>query len=123
MASRHLLALVAGLMAMLLAGCTAGSGADASVAFDGEGNGIDSDTADCNDDGTISGTGSITDGEVTVRVMNGANEIFQETYSGDIALDARALDGESGDWMIEATRSGDELLDSFNGEYTFRLDC
>ena len=122
MASKPLLVLVAGLVAMLMAGCTS-KGADASVSFDGEGNGVDSDTADCEDNGTISGTGSVQDGEVTVRVMNGAEEVYEETFTGEIGIDAEAIDGDSGEWMIEATRSGDELLSDFNGEYTFRLDC
>jgi hypothetical protein len=122
MASKLLMAFLACMMVAGLAGCTT-KGADAAVKFDGEGNGIDADSTSCDDKGTLVGSGTVQDGEVTVRVMNGDEEIFQETYDGEIALDGRALNGDSGKWMIEATRSGEELLEDFNGEYTFRLDC
>lgn len=127
MASKLLLAALASMIAASLAGCTS-KGADAAVEFEGEGVGVDTDSAECNDDGTLVGSGNVEQGEVTVRVMNGADQIFEETYDSEIALDGRALDGDSGEWTIEATRSGDggideELAGGFEGEYTFRLDC
>ena len=127
MTSKMLLALLASMMAVSLAGCTS-KGADAAVEFEGEGVGVDTDSADCGDEGTIVGTGNVDEGEVTVRVFNGAEELYEETFRGEIALDGEAMDGESGDWTLEATRSGDgnigeEIAGSFDGEYTFRLDC
>lgn len=122
MAYSPILALLAALLVAGLAGCTT-KNADAAVEFDGEGNGVDADTTDCDDKGTLVGTGNVEDGEVTVRVLNGNDEIFQETYDGEIAVDGRVLNGDSGTWTIEATRSGEQLLEDFNGQYTFRLDC
>lgn len=122
MASKLLWALLGCMLTAGLAGCTT-KGADAAVEFEGEGNGVDADSADCGDEATLVGSGTVEDGEVTVRVMNGADEVFQETYDGEIAIDGRVLDGDSNDWTIEATRSGEQLLEDFNGEYTFRLDC
>ena len=126
MANTMRLALLASMMMAALAGCTAG-GADAAVEFDGEGVGVDSDSADCGDEGTLVGSGSVDEGEVTIRVFNGEDQMFEETYDGEIALDGKVMDGESGKWTIEATRSGDggtdELLGTFDGQYTFRLDC
>lgn len=127
MASKLLLALVASMLAAGLAGCTS-KGADAAVEFEGEGVGVDTDSADCGDEGTLVGTGTVDEGEVTIRVMNGGDQLFEETYDSEIALDGKVMDGESGDWTIEATRSGDggigdEIAGNFDGEYTFRLDC
>lgn len=117
------LALVLAALALAaLAGCTT-KGADAAVEFDGSGNGVDMDSADCGGEGTLVGSGRVDEGEVTVRVLEGAEEIFEETYTSEIALDGRAIDGGDGEWTIEATRSGDALLEDFDGEYTFRLDC
>ena len=124
MSRTHLLpVLMAGLFPAALAGCTQ-SGADASVHFDGEGNGIDSDDTKCDSKGTLVGSGNVDDGEVTVRVMDGGDELFRHTYDGAIAIDGHVLEGDSGDWTLEATRSSSgELLGDFNGDYTFRLDC
>lgn len=114
--------MLATLALVTMAGCTT-AGADASIEFDGSGNGVDADSADCKGDGTLAGSGTVDDGELTVRVLVDGDEVFQETYTGEIALEGRAIDGKSGDWTLEATRSGDELLTDFDGSYKFRLDC
>jgi hypothetical protein len=114
--------------AMAFAGCAGGGGtlgSDAGVTFDGNTSGSHGDSADCGDQGTVSGSGTVNDGSLEVRVTDGSgDEVFQETFEGEISMDAQTVDGASGNWKIEATRSGDDLAgDEFQGEYTFRLDC
>jgi hypothetical protein len=125
MKSSVLLVLLASLAtAAMVSGCTA-AGAAASVVFDGKGNGVNDDSAKCRDKGTLTGSGHVDDGQVTVRVTDGdGHELLSKTYqSGDIPVDAKGLAGNTGTWTVEATRSGSDLFSDFNGHYTFRLDC
>lgn len=110
--------------AMLLAGC-AGLTAEASIDYDGASNGSHSDKADCDADGSITGSGDITDGSVQVTVEDAdGTEMFTRTFSGSFDLDKTDLDGDAGTWTLEAVRRGDDLAgDEFNGEYEFHLDC
>lgn len=121
---RHALAALVVTSALLLAGC-AGLTAEASIDYDGDQNGSHSDRADCDADGSITGSGDVTDGSVQVTVTDSeGNAVFTRTFSGPFELDKTSLDGHSGTWTLEADRSGDDLAgDEFHGEYEFHLDC
>ncbi len=111
---------------MALAGCSGGTlGADASVTFDGNGSGSHSEEASCNDTGTLTGDGNVSDGRLEVTVSDGGgDEVFSQSFEGEFTLDPNELNGASGSWEITADRTGDDLAgDDFQGEYTFRLDC
>lgn len=114
--------------AMTLAGCAGGGGtlgSDASLTFDGTGGGSHDDSADCGDEGTITGDGNIQDGTVSVVVTDGGgDQVFEQEYEGEFTIEPETVNGASGTWQIEATRGGEGLAgDEFQGEYTFRLDC
>lgn len=114
--------------ATLLAGC-AGDGGTQSVAsldFEGTDSGSHSDTAqDCDDDGTLVGTGNIEDGMIEVTVTDGSGaQQFSRTYDAGVDTEGERLNGASGDWELTVMRSGDDLLgDPFNGQYSFTLTC
>jgi type 1 fimbria pilin len=122
------IALVAiAVLPLALAGCTDATklSADAVLEFDGSGSGTHSEKADCGDEVTITGDGTIRDGVVRVTVIdNAGDEAFAESYDKDFTLNSKTLTGPSGDWRIEAERGGDDLVgDDFTGEYTFTLNC
>ena len=116
-----------GLVAVVaLAGCAkSGIGADARLTFDGSGNGTHSERANCDDSGRIGGSGDVTDGTVRVRVTDvDGTQLFSQDFEGDFDLDDQTLTGDSGEWKIEATRSGNDLAgDEFQGDYQFNLVC
>lgn len=120
------LALIPLLFALvLLAGCFGDSGGSAKVSYDGTGNGVDSDSTDCDDDGTLVSSGQVDAGQVDVRVTDGdGSTVFERQFDGGANLDAQALSGAGGEWTLTATRSSDSLLGSpFSGDYSFRLSC
>lgn len=113
---------------MTLAGCAGGGGtlgSDASLTFDGSGSGTHSEEVDCNDDGTLTGDGNVSDGQLQVTVTDGSgDEVFSQTFEGEFTLEPKTMNGASGTWEVQGERSGDDLAgDEFQGEYTFRLDC
>lgn len=113
---------------MALAGCAGGGGtlgSDASLTFDGSGSGSHSEEADCNDEGTLTGDGNVSDGRLEVTVSDGGgDEVFSQSFEGEFTLEPKQMNGASGSWEITADRSGDDLAgDEFQGKYTFRLDC
>lgn len=111
----------------LLAGCNQVNelAAEAELLYDGAQSGTHSDTTSCDADGSIKGSGDITDGQVAVRVTDGdGTTMFQRTFDGEFSLPKQSLDGDSGDWTLSAARGGDDLLgDEFRGEYAFFLNC
>lgn len=121
--ARILTALLA-LATLGLSGC-AGFTAEADLSFDGSGNGSHSDAADCDADGTVFGAGSITDGQVAVRVTDSeGNTLYSQVFDGDFDLSAQELTGHSGTWTLHATRGGDDLVgDPFRGDYELYLEC
>jgi len=99
--------------------------AEATLDFDGQGNGTHSETGSCKDEGDIAGDGTLHDGRVTVRVTDvDGTELFERTFNANFDLAKETIRGDSGTWKVEATRGGDDLAgDQFNGKYTFRLYC
>lgn len=112
-------------LAMLLAGCTAGTGDVTELSHEGVGSGNHEEKADCDDSGTLGGTGNVEDGTLVVTVTDGSgDEVFSRTFDGGIDVEGERLEGASGEWTLSATRSGDDLVgDEFNGQYTFGLTC
>jgi hypothetical protein len=110
---------------LMLAGCIGDSGGAASVSYDGTGNGVDRDSTDCDNDGTLVASGQVDDGQVDVRVTDGdGHPVFSRQFDGGANLDAQSLDGANGEWTITATRTSDTILGSpFSGDYSFRLSC
>jgi hypothetical protein len=109
---------------LALSGC-AGVGADSTLKYDGAANGSHSDTFDCDDEGTIEGSGDIADGQVTVTLRDSdGDQLFQQTYSDSFTLDTRTISGASGAWNLAAQRSGDDVLgDAFSGDYAIHVRC
>ena len=107
-----------------LSGCT-GSGAASSLTYEGKANGSHSDTAACDDQGTIKGSGAIPDGSVLVTLKDAdGKQLFQQSFKGTFTLATKTVSGASGTWTIDAQRSGDDLLgDAFSGKYTFNVAC
>lgn len=113
-------------LAFLLSGCAGDSGGAAKLDFEGEDTGTHTEKADgCDDDGTLTGSGHIDDGVLTVTVMDGSGkELFSRDYEGEVNLAAERLTGSSGDWTLSAVRMGDDVVgDEFKGEYAFNLSC
>jgi hypothetical protein len=109
---------------LLLAGCA--SAPASSLAFDGKGNGTHSDTATCDDAGTIKGRGNVADGSVLVTLKDSAGkQLFQQTFKGEFTLESKPVSGASGTWTIDGSRSSDDTLggDPFSGNYSFNLSC
>lgn len=123
---RTLLILLAA--AALLAGCADDSGLDAdgaSLEFEGRGSGSHEDSADCDDDATLAGSGNVEDGSIEVTVTDGSGAVkFEESFDGGIESEAERMQGASGDWTLSIVRAGDDLIgDEFNGQYAFTLTC
>jgi hypothetical protein len=112
-------------VAALLAGCTAGAGEALELSYEGTDSGTHDDSAECDDDATLVGTGNVEDGQVVLTVSDGSgDDVFTRTFDGGIDLEGEQLDGASGTWTVTAVRGGDDLVgDEFNGQYTFGLAC
>lgn len=97
----------------------------ASLEFEGRDSGEHSDTAECDDDATLTGSGNIEDGNIQVTVTDGSGDTkFSETYDGGVEAEGERMDGASGTWTLRVVRAGDDLLgDEFNGQYAFTLAC
>lgn len=127
--SKTLLAALA--LAALLAGCAGDGGVQsvdretANVEFEGRDSGEHSDSAECDDDATLAGSGNIEDGNIQVTVTDGSGATrYQETYDGGVETDGERMEGASGSWTLTVVRSGDDVLgDEFNGQYAFTLTC
>lgn len=118
--------LLAGLgLVALLAGCVGDSGEAAKLSFDGSDSGTHDDSAECDDDATLVGTGTVDDGTLTITVSDGSGtETFSREFDAGIDLSGERLDGSSGTWTLTATRMPDDLVgDGFQGTYTFNLSC
>lgn len=101
-------------------------GAEASLDWPmGGGNGSHSETADCDDEGRLTGSGTVHDGVVFVKVTDSdGSAVYERDFDGSIGFSNQILKGDSGSWKIEATRSGNDLAgDEFHGEYAFHLNC
>lgn len=100
-------------------------GADAALTFDGKGAGQHSQTAACDDQGTIEGSGTIADGEVVITLRDASGtRLFQQTFQGEFDLAEKTVSGTAGDWNIHAQRSGNDVLgDSYTGSYEFFVNC
>ncbi len=116
-------------LAALLAGCAGDSGTQshgsASLSYKGTDPGTDHDSADCDDDASLVGTGSIDEGTLHVTVTDGKGaEQFSHDYDGDLTGDAEHMSGSDGEWTLTVVRSGDALIGGdFDGSYTFTLTC
>ena len=115
-------------LAALLAGCADDADLDSEAAtldFEGQDSGTHSDTAECDEDATLAGTGTIEDGSIEVTVMDGSGtEQFSKTYDGGVDAEGERMEGSSGSWTLTVVRSGDDLVgDEFNGQYSFTLTC
>lgn len=115
-----------------LSGCVGFGGGDgddeggnAALTFDGDGAGQHSQTAKCDDQGTIKGSGNIADGEVTVTLRDGSEaRLFQQTFEGEFDLTKKTVSGTAGDWEIHVQRSSNDVVgDAFTGSYEFFLSC
>lgn len=108
---------------VVLAGCTTDRDDDADrnveLAYEGEEDGSHTDTADCNDDGLLTSTGILEDGNITITVTDGAGDtIYDQTLNGTLTGDSEGLNGEPGEWTVEVERS-----DGFDGQYIVNLGC
>ena len=125
----HRILLLSAALAALLAGCADDTDLDshgaAEVSYEGNDIGSHDDSADCDDDATLVGTGSIDEGSITVTVTDGKGaEQFSETYDGDLDGETERMDGAEGDWTLSVTRLGSALVGGeFDGQYTFTLSC
>lgn len=122
------LLLLSTILALLVAGCM-GNGDlrsdGATLSYDGEQSGAHQETADCDEDGRITGSGNVEDGTVSVTVTDGGGEeLWSKSFDGAVDFDSASLSGASGTWTIKAERGGNDLAgDEFNGEYTFNISC
>lgn len=100
-------------------------GAEADLNFRGQGNGAHSESAECGDRIEVSGSGTIEDGVLELRLSDGeGTQIFSQEFSESFTLSKRAFTGHAGTWKIEATRGGNDLAgDEFNGDYSITLNC
>lgn len=120
--------LCAGLV-LALSGCTAkGTEAtppEAMLKYDGNGNGVHSETPQCDDQGKVKGSGGVPDGDVTITLKDSSGrQLLQQTFKGDFTLDEKTVSGASGTWNFQAQRSSDDLAgDPFAGHYVFYVDC
>ncbi|HET6399607.1 MAG TPA: hypothetical protein VFH47_08660, partial [Candidatus Thermoplasmatota archaeon] len=112
--------------AALLAGC-ADSGDDndqrlntANLAYEGERSGTHRSTINCDRDGQLNGGGTIDEGGVTVKVMDGAgNTVYAKSFNDAVEVETEGVSGQPGEWTVEATREGQR----FDGAYDFALAC
>ncbi|HUR69426.1 MAG TPA: hypothetical protein VM370_09285 [Candidatus Thermoplasmatota archaeon] len=113
----------------LLAGCIGAKGEvetkSINLAYDGDQSGSHQITGACDSEGTLTGSGKITDGSVRVQVFDGSgNSRFDKTYTTDFTLASQEISGASGTWKITGERSGDDLVgDQFQGSYTVTQRC
>lgn len=100
-------------------------GASAALTFDGDSSGQHSQTAECDDQGTIDGSGNVADGEVTITLRDASDKrLFQQTFEGDFELKEKTVSGTAGDWDIHAQRAGNDVVgDAFAGSYEFFVNC
>ena len=112
-------------LAVLLAGCVGDSGGSARVSYEGDNVGSHDDSAKCDKDGHLLGSGNIEDGSVRVIVTTDDGERFGRDFSGEFTLASQELTGQSGTWRLSVTRSGDSNLglSGFQGRYSFTLTC
>lgn len=120
--------LLVAILTFFLAGCVGEgklSSEGATLSYEGQQSGDHQETADCDEDGRITGSGNVEDGTLTVKVTDGGGEeLWSKEFDGAVNFDSAPLSGASGTWTIKADRSGDDLAgDEFNGEYTFNLSC
>lgn len=113
-----------------LAGCTESDFqedvAEASLQFNGSGDGSQSDTGSCGSEATIHGSADVNDGVLSFTVTDGAgNERFSQEFTGTESVSKRTLPGDSGTWTLSVDREGDDTLggDEFGGSYEFYLNC
>lgn len=120
---RLLVALAA--IAPLLAGCFGDSGGSARLSYEGDDVGTHSESEDCDKEGHLLGSGSISRGSVQVAVTTDDGERYGDTFEGDFTLASQALTGQSGDWTLTATRIGSTTLglSGFAGSYSFTMTC
>jgi hypothetical protein len=113
------------LLVLLVAGCVGDSGGSATVDYSGASTGSHADATRCDADGSITGSGNISDGVVHVSVRDASDkELYAQDFKGDFTLAEAKLSGASGTWTISADRSSDALVGgSFNGHYTFHVAC
>lgn len=114
----------------VLAGCISEDGQieakSINLAYEGSQSGSHETSGACDSGGTLTGHGSVTDGSVRVRVVDGSgNTLFDETYTEDFTLPTRDVSGASGTWKIMGSRAGDDLLggDQFQGSYSVTQRC
>jgi hypothetical protein len=109
---------------VLLAACTT-TGGPVSLSYDGNQTGSHQASRSCDANGTLVGSGKVESGQVEIRAKDGSdNELFRHTYDGTFDFSGQTLNGASGTWTIEATRSGSGVLSGgFQGHYTFTLTC
>lgn len=116
------------MLVLVIPGCIGfgdDGGADAALTFDGDSSGQHSQRADCDDQGTIAGSGNVLDGEVTVTLRDASDtRLFQQTFDGEFELDEKTISGSAGQWDIHAERAGNDVVgDAFDGSYEFFVNC
>jgi len=115
--------------AVALAGCLGAEGQieakSINLAYDGDQSGTHEARGACDSEGTLTGSGTITDGSVRVRVLDGSgNTRFDQTYMQDFTLAMQDISGASGTWKITGQRAGDDLVgDQFQGSYSITQRC
>lgn len=120
---RLLLASVSALV--LLTGCIGDSGGSARLSYEGNEIGSHNESEDCDKEGHLLGSGSISRGSVRVTVTTDDGERYGDTFTGDFTLASQELTGQSGDWTLTATRIGGTNLglSGFDGSYSFTMTC
>jgi hypothetical protein len=116
--------LLAGL-AVFAGGCIGDSGGSSKLSYDGSDIGTHEDGTDCDKDGHLLGSGSITRGSVHVVVTTDDGERYGGDFTGDFNLASQELTGQSGHWTLRATRVGGTTLGlaGFDGSYSFTMTC
>lgn len=112
-------------MAVLMAGCVGDSGGSARLSYEGNDIGSHQDSSDCDKEGHLLGSGSISNGSVRVTVTTDDGERYGADFTGDFNLASQELTGQSGQWTLSATRIGGTNLglSGFDGSYSFTMTC
>lgn len=96
-----------------------------NLAYDGSQSGNHESIGTCDSEGTLTGHGSIQDGNVRIQVRDGSgNTRFDKTFTEDFTIETQHTTGASGNWKISGERAGNDLLgDQFKGNYSITARC
>jgi hypothetical protein len=127
-AMRSLCLVVLTLSAVLVAGCTEGSGDcsqsqmatdEGSLAFNGACTGTQKSTFHCDGAAEVDVALNLAKGEVEVTVEDADGEqVYHREHGAGPLADERDVSGKAGTWTVTAERKGD-----LSGQYAIDVDC